>query len=56
MGNLEDTIRVLRTTVQEKCAERIEKARSLAVGKISCDKPLKEEYGTSSILKRKHGL
>jgi len=56
MGNLEEIINNLNHTVQEKCAERIEKARSLAVNKISYNEPLQEEYGISSILKKKHGL
>lgn len=56
MGDLNEKLKKLSISVQERCAERIKTAQSMAIGKISYDKPLQEEYGISSILKKKHGL
>jgi hypothetical protein len=55
MGELTTIIKTLQGEVQERCADRIKKAQALAVNKISFSKP-EEDYGISSILKRKHGL
>lgn len=55
MGDLNSILGKLRSEVQARCAERIKEAQALSCEKISINKP-KEEYGVSSVLKRKHGL
>lgn len=56
MGDLDELIKKMRVEVQTKCTERIQQAQAMSIGKISLDKPMKEEYGTSYTLKKKHGL
>jgi hypothetical protein len=59
------TINELRCSAVGRCRERLEQATRKAKGILKngvaeeeCDtsQPCKEQYGVSSILKRKHGL
>jgi len=54
MTHIDDVIKKMTTTVQARCAEKIEEAARLAKNGINLKKT--EEYGVSSILKKRRGL
>jgi hypothetical protein len=53
MTHIDDVIKRM-TTVQARCAEKIEEAARLAKNGINLKKT--EEYGVASILKKRRGL
>jgi hypothetical protein len=55
MSNLDAVIKKMTNNVQERCIERIKAAEKTA-SDIPTLKQVTEEYGVSSILKRKRGL
>jgi hypothetical protein len=54
MTHINDVIKKMTVTVQARCAEKIEEAAQLAKNGVNLKKT--EEYGVSSILKKKRGL
>ena len=65
VNDITETINVLRCAAVGRCRERLEQAAQKAKGLLSngqsqdlIDKnqPCQEQYGVTSIMKRKHGL
>jgi hypothetical protein len=65
VNDLSETINVLRNAAVGRCRERLEQAAQKAKGFLNngqsldqSDKhpPCKEQYGVTSLMKRKHGL
>jgi hypothetical protein len=63
--DISETINVLRNTAVGRCRERLEQAAQKAKGFINDDQtldrsdmhpPCSEQYGVTSLMKRKHGL
>ena len=55
MTHLDDVVKKITSNVQAKCAERLEEAAQRAKNVCKPHDAI-EEYGISSILKRKRGL
>ena len=65
VNDLTGTINALRCAAIGRCRERLDQAAQKAKGLLSNDRspdrndktpPCKEQYGVTSLMKRKHGL
>ncbi len=56
MTHLDDVVKKITSSVQAKCAERLEEAAQKAKNGCPSLKQATEEFGISSIMKKKRGL